>query len=200
MPTGYTCDLADKPITLRDFILRCSRAMGACISMREEPLDKPPPERFETSQYHADRATAARAELASVMRMDDAARERAAGRAFDEAETQRVTAIAKREQTSDAYEAMLASVKKWVPPTDDHVGLRDFMIDQLRSSIEYDCNPRYHRTEPCVRQTGAQWAAACIASLEAEIKRCDEAQAQEDERVAGRNAWLTALRASLPTK
>lgn len=200
MPTGYTADLADKPFTLRQFVMRCARAMGACISMRDEPFDMPIPDRFETSQYHATRATESRAELARVMAMDDVARERMAGCAFDQAETQRVMSIEKRVKTRNAYNAMLAEVVKWEPPSDDHVGLKDFMLEQLQSSIKWDTDPKYDRTEPCERLTGAAWAAAKIASLEAEIKRCDEAQAEEDQRVAGRNAWVAALRDSLPAK
>lgn len=43
MPTGYTEIIERKPdLTLREFVLRCARAMGACVMQRDEGLDSPP--------------------------------------------------------------------------------------------------------------------------------------------------------------
>ena len=53
MPTGYTLELYDgKDITFEEFVLKCARAFGALINMRDEPRDAPIPERFEPSYYH----------------------------------------------------------------------------------------------------------------------------------------------------
>ena len=38
MPTGYTLDLYNgKDITFEEFVLKCARAFGALIDMRDEP-------------------------------------------------------------------------------------------------------------------------------------------------------------------
>jgi hypothetical protein len=39
---------------------------------------------------------------------------------------------------------MLESAKSWVPPTEDHQSFRDFMIEQIESTIKVDGDPSYH--------------------------------------------------------
>lgn len=34
---------------------------------------------------------------------------------------------------------MLDQVQLWQPPTDDHMGLKEFMIQQIEESIKFDC-------------------------------------------------------------
>ena len=38
----------------------------------------------------------------------------------------------------------MESAKSWVPPTEDHEGVRDYMIDQLEITIKADGDPSYH--------------------------------------------------------
>ena len=73
MPTGYTAIIDDNPkVSFSDFVLRCARGMGACITMREEPNDTPIPERFEPSDYYRDRVERLRGTLARLSSMSDA--------------------------------------------------------------------------------------------------------------------------------
>ena len=53
MPTGYTAMLTEeKEITFEDFALKCARAFGALIEMRDESLDAKIPEEFKVTEYH----------------------------------------------------------------------------------------------------------------------------------------------------
>jgi len=39
MPSGFTSDIYDgKKITFKDFTLKCARAFGACIHLRDDPI------------------------------------------------------------------------------------------------------------------------------------------------------------------
>jgi hypothetical protein len=41
MPTGYTAGVADGTITeFREYALLCARAFGACIMLRDEPVEE----------------------------------------------------------------------------------------------------------------------------------------------------------------
>ena len=42
---------------------------------------------------------------------------------------------------------ILKDVQKWHPPTTEHKGIKDFMIDQIEKTIDSDCETKYHYEE-----------------------------------------------------
>ena len=55
MPTGYTYYIENGNITTaKDFIMLCTRAFGALISMRDEPLSTPIPQEIKADTQYAD--------------------------------------------------------------------------------------------------------------------------------------------------
>lgn len=69
MPSGYTSDIYEgKDISGKDFILKCARAFGATIMMRDEPLDKEIPV-FEPSTYYIEVLEKAKNELEKYKKM-----------------------------------------------------------------------------------------------------------------------------------
>lgn len=196
MPTGYTAAVADG-ITFEQFVLRCSRAMGALILMRDEPMDAPIPDRFEPSDYHQKKIEEATALIAKLDGMDGEEVETLASEDFD-AEMKRYTdRIAKDRDLRGKYEAMLGQVQAWTPPTKDHEGFKTFMVKQLQESIEFDCNERYYDERRPQKKTGEQWLDEQIANARRDIEYHTKNHAEEVERTEGRNAWLEALRGSL---
>lgn len=198
MPTGYTAAVQSGEITeLRDFALRCARGMGALVMMRDEPMDAPIPERFEPSRYNADRLAEVQAELDAVTTMS---REEAATEA-DKAYHAGCVAFDKRqierEKQARQYEAMIAKVEAWEPKAE---GIREFMLDQLRQSLDFDCKP-VRADSPFSgkpkRQTGEEWRAAKVEELTRSIAYHAKANAEEIARTEDRNRWLNDLRASL---
>jgi len=65
--------------------------------------------------------------------------EQEAKRAYHEALKKREEFVKKNNLVRKRYEDMLSKVRKWKPPTPDHVDLKKFMIQQLEDSIEFDC-------------------------------------------------------------
>lgn len=197
MPTGYTSDIyEDKEVTLRDFILRCARGMGALVMMRDDPLDAPIRE-FEPSDYHAKAIAATRARLDALadMRADEIERqaEGAHAKAFDLWRQRRDERLVLR----DRYEAMLNEVKAWQPPTPDHEGLRKFMVEQLEESIRFDCSSKFD--EPPVREPTGAWFTQQVQKAQHDLDYHVEENAKEVARTAERNAWVRALKESLPS-
>lgn len=76
MPSAYTAPVQDGKITeFKDFAILCARAFGACIDMRDDPLDKPIPEAFSPVTKHYDEALAtATNKLAALRAMTDPAK------------------------------------------------------------------------------------------------------------------------------
>lgn len=196
MPTGYTADIKDG-INFKTYAMNCARAFGACVTLRDEPGGgENIPDEFTPSDYHAKAAQNARQELAALLNLTPDQRERRASKAWDAAETSRLMYLEDKRKQREAYEAMLAKVNAWKPPTPEHTGLHEFMRTQIEQSIDFDCGGDYGKT-PTPRLTGEQWAAQEEARLNRDIAYHEKEHAAEVARAASRTAWMRALRAAL---
>jgi len=192
MPTGYTARVTDET-TLADFALSCARAFGALIELRDEPMDAPIPDVFEVSQYH--RESLARAE-AKLRKLETTTPEKADAllRSEYEAALKHYEKSAAENRAQRAmYERLLAKVQVWVAPTESHVGLKDFMIQQLQTTIEHDC---YEPTPPKL-QTAKEWLAESLKSARWSVDYHRKGWADDQARAAERTAWIRDLRKSL---
>lgn len=195
MPTGYTHAI-EKGIDFKTFALSCARGMGALIMMRDESADAPIPERFEPSDYHTKKLEEARSTLAKLESMTKEEAEQAAELDFSTKVQDRDNAIWKAHELRRKYEAMLAKVKAWVPPSPDHEGLRRFMAEQIIQSIDFDCSTSYW-DKPVQRLSPMEWLASSQVAAMKDIAYHEREHASEVERTVARNAWVKALRESL---
>lgn len=197
MPTGYTAAVEDGTITtLGDYAMRCARAFGMLIEMRDDPLDAPIPERFEPqTAYYDEMIVEARATLAEVdgLSAADCAR-RAMTEHADALDRQRGYERDRAEHLR-RYEAMLEKIDAWrVPPDLDT--LRQFMRDQLLESIRFDCPPTSKR-EPATLMSGGEWRTNIIRKTRRDLDYYQEERQREIDRVAERNHMLALLRDTL---
>lgn len=199
MPTGYTAAVQDGTITdFPAFAMQCARAFGALITMRDDPFDAPVPERFEPrTSYHDERLAAASAALTELRALTPEQAEDRAYQAWKTATARHMDRERECAAQRERYEAMLAKVLAWDPPSPDHTELRTFMADQLRQSIDFDCG---HSSPAPGRMMGPAWLAAEMAAAERDLAYHAKARAEEVDRAAGRTRWVAALRASLATK
>ena len=194
MPTGYTLDLYDgKDLTFEEFALKCARAFGALISMRDEPIDAPIPERFEPSDYHLKELEKAKKRLKEIKEWNEDKAKQEAERAYQEALKKREEFIKKNKLIRKRYEDMLSKVREWKPPTPDHVDLKKFMIQQLEDSIAFDC----FIPEMPQRLSGEEYKEQQIKKALNDIDYHEREYAKEVNRVHERNKWLLLLRESL---
>ncbi len=200
MPTGYTADVESGKVTgFRQFALKCARAFGACVEMRDDDIDKLPPEDgFKPSSYHAEQLAKAQAEKAKLLKMTDA--KKASG-----AEKQYQDALEFWQQTQDnyrvvrsRYEAMLAKSQAWTPPTEEHNSFKTFMIEQLQKSIRsdvHDDNDEYNKKP--VKMSPEAWFKSQVKSADRDIEYHAKHNAEDIERASGRSKWIKDLYASL---
>lgn len=196
MPTGYTYDLYDgKNIEFPDFVMKCARAFGALIEIRDDPMDAAIPDKFEASSYHAEQLEKAEADVARIKTWDDTEADRQAWLAYDRAQREYEESLAKRAAMRERYEAMLVQVKAWTPPTSEHQGLKDFMAKQLEESIDFDCGTDC-LTVP-ERLTGAAYKEQRLHSARRNVSYHTEHGEADKKRAEERTAWVRALRQSL---
>jgi len=198
MPTGYTDVVGKGEITdFTKFALRCTRAMGVSIMQRDESIDVPLRVRETVSEYERNNLTEAKAEYLEVAgwSLEQWAAEQR--REHDEWVRGEEESLAKQADTIANYRRMLVEVLAWQPPTEEHEGLKKFMVEQLEESIKFDSwkssgvremtDPVLYRDERIARKAQAVRDAA---------KSLRDAEA----RVASRNKWVDDLLASLPNK
>ena len=196
MATGYTADLHDgKDVSFNDFILKCTRAMGVAIMQRDESIDSPLREEEDPETYHRDALATAIADLQTLRGLPiDEWRKREQG-ARAKASTVVLNAIRSCGEIRVRYESMLAEVEAWQPPTPEHQGLKDFMVEQLTTSIRFDCDITYLTISPAV--SAEEFKAARIAGVEKDVEYHRTKWESEQVRVDSRNRWVADLRASM---
>lgn len=197
MPTGYTEPVRSGEVTeFRDFAMQCARAFGALIMMRDEPSDAKIPEQFEPSTDYYDRELAeAQKTLIQIEGLTAAECQKRASEAHNQAVLAWEERREKRAGDRARYEAMLAKVRAWEPPSPDHVKFKEFMESQLTESIDFDCSDKWDDYPKF--QDGDDWRAATIKEARRKVEYHKEERRKEIECTEGRNTWVSQLRQSL---
>jgi hypothetical protein len=196
MPTGYTAKLMEHGETFPEFAMRCARAFGACIDMRDDSMDAPIPEKFEPSNYNAERLAESESTLANLLSIDDECKlQYGIGR--------RMKAVAIQQEILNSHTAenarldkMIAEVESWTPPTKDHQGLWKFMLEQLAMS-KHDLSYVRENLKSYGEKTPMQYYKEAVKSAKSDIEYHKKEQRKEEKRTNGRNKWVRQLRESL---
>jgi hypothetical protein len=195
MPTGYTEKLMKTGMTFPEFAMLCARAMGACIMMRDEPLGAEIP-KFEPGDFNAKAAKESEVEYNRLAAMD-----RNEAVAFGNVKIRKnlnyyrkalTTLIKQNERLTE----MLEMVRAWQPPTPNHVGLKEFMVDQIGISIE---DPKFTVSELeswAIKDPLIVWNEAKIDALD-DMELNKKEHVKEVHRTNARNAWVESLKYSL---
>jgi len=196
MPTGYTSNIEKGNITTgNDFLMLCAREFGACIEMRDEPLDTEIPEKCDTDDYYSNSLEEANQELKKYKSMTeiDAAAEVEAEYNKRQAEAQK--GIEKNKLIRERYMKILDEVKEWIPPTSEHTNLKDFAIKQIEMCLPED--KYWVEKKKIPKSTAKEWLSDNISSCLHDIEYYSKQMREEEERVNGRNKWISDLRDSL---
>jgi len=194
MPTGYTADI-EKGISFKEFTLRCARSFGACIMQREDGM-RDLPKLQEPSDYHLNSYTKDEVELEKIEEMDENQCSFMANKEYTEAKDSNQRYVKKKRSLKLKYLEMLTKVNEWNVPTDDYIGLRTFMQEQIQKSIEWDCSAGYTPSAP-VLLSGKEWKSENIKFLRDSISRQKKSHKKKVERTNERNKWITGLYCSL---
>jgi hypothetical protein len=199
MPTGLTAAIYEnrEGYSFEDFVWRCARHMTPLISMRDADEDAPIPERFDPeTEYHRNALFASEQRLQQVKAMDVDAAQAAADAEYEKAITTYEKIDAERLALRDRYVRMIEQVKAWEPPTENHLPLKELMLDQLEQSMRDDTE-RGQSRDAIERLDGVEWRERMVSKLSSEVVHYQDEIDAENERTKFRNEWLRQLRESL---
>jgi len=194
MPTGYTSRIKDG-ISFKEYALGCAKAFGALIEMRDEPFDKPIPDSFPVSDYHTKKIFEAEEEIEALGGYNESLAKDGAEKEYKEELDHYKKYLNEKTELKEKYNSMLAKVNAYQPPTSEHTGYKDFMIEQIKTSIDFDCSAAY-TTIPKLK-TPLDWYNSKKTRLLKDLAYHQEQNAKEIERTNARNLWISQLKKSL---
>lgn len=196
MPTGYTHQLAENAsMSFADFTWACARQFGAFINQKDASMNAPSVLKEEPSSYHAVELKDATRKLAMFKKLNNQRKHRWAELKLTEELNSANESIASAACTEYAYKAMLDQVEGWQPPTKDHQGLKDFMIQQLVDSIKRDGIHEYKIKirMKILQKSPEQQIEEHIKSLQADIEYHKKHLAEDTKQIDARNKWKQDL-------
>ena len=203
MPTGYTAGIIDGTTeTFQDFAKICMRAFGATIYMRDEKMDKEYEPRTP-SDYHTKALEKAKEKLKQAEIFTDAELIEMRTKDLEESKKYHLESIAKTKVVRAKLEEFLVKAIEFKAPTPEHEGLRKFMIEQLQSTINFDCKTDYHdkalsQVEMELKNIDAnQIRFSMIADANEDIAYHLKEHKEELKRCAESNVWVETLLGSL---
>lgn len=195
MPTGYTSNIKDG-ISFNQFIMSCARAFGALITMKDESYLAKIPKKFKPSDYHAKKIKEAQKQFEKLEKMSTEKATKLSNKASDLEISNNLKEIKEHNDLSQKYNNMLSEVEKWQPPTPGHQDLKNFMKEQIKDSIKWDCCTEYYLRK--VKVLSAQeWLTNEKQKSLKDIDYHTKENQKEIAMVGKRNEWVEALRKSL---
>lgn len=200
MPTGYTAYIQDGSITeFKDFAIKCARAFGACITMRDDSMDAEIPEKFESDHYYENALNKANEDLIRWQKYSRGAKLKLFDKYIVSTLSIETKAIEEKMLHKDRYEKMLQKVRKWNPPSSDHIEFKNFMISQIEDSIKWDCDTKYNqeRIDKANTISFEEWCKIELDNIKWNIEYYSANLTKEKENLDSRNKWISQLRKSL---
>jgi hypothetical protein len=191
--------LVEKGQTFEEFILTCAKAFGACIEMRDDPLDTPIPDKFKGDSYYEKEMERSAVELKKLESMSESARVKLG----TERRQKNLDSIEDRLKEIDVQNArvtnMVVLVNKWEPPSHDHVELKVFMLEQLKLSFN---DPVYWRNMKKLvsSKSPVQYYMDEVNTTKEHIEYASKNHMEDLERLKERNLWIKQLRDSIKMK
>jgi hypothetical protein len=198
MPTGYTSEIGTKDnLTFKEFTLKCARAFGACLHQRDDDSNILP-QKQKVDNYHIDELNSAIKKLKAFKKTSKKVLRQKMENDFLKRNKDLLISIEKAHALQNKYELMLDKANFWTPPSQEHYGLKNFMIEQITESIKWDCSTSYQE-EGLVREQESfeEYYIDELKCLEKDIKYHEEKYNEEVERTNKANQWIEELYQSL---
>lgn len=203
MPTGYTAGILDGTITtFPEFAKLCMRAFGATVHLRDEGLDAEYEPRVP-SDYHEKAIESQKLKLEKANEYSESELILNKKAELEESKIYHLKGIEKAKQQSLLMNKILSEVKTWEPPTGEHVNLKEFMVEQITSTLDFDCKTDYHDNEllrienELSKLNASEIRKELIESAKSQLEYHEKNYAKEVERCNESNKWVSDLLGSL---
>lgn len=146
MLTFYVAPLLDSDgnESFKTFALRCARAFGALVEMREQPLSNGTPRELPSIDltYYQRQIQKEERELTRLLAFADSEKREHGQRKINADIIVYENMLVKDHRENEILNAMIEKVDAWRPPTADHVELQKFMHEQLTICLNNDSYAR----------------------------------------------------------
>lgn len=200
MPTGYTSKIVDGKITtLKDFAMVCSKA----FLIHERDSDSDDISHIEPSDHYNKKIQQTKSDIDKLNSKFDGELIQEEKERLENRKVELKNIIDDKNELSIKLNKMLSDAKNFKIPTEDHKGIADFMIQQLESTIEADCDTKYY-------YDGLDHVNFRLSVLNADVLRMNIKKELEDnlitytkyyeeelERCFKTNKWIDELKESL---
>jgi hypothetical protein len=193
--TGYTHEVAEKGMTLENFILSCARAFGACVTLRYDNIDKAP-RVIKKDDYYEKQLIEVKKELEKWNKLTKTQQTKQVERERKESIASDVKCHKKNVIENERLMDMRNKVENWFPPTKNHYNLKKFMLEQIDMSL-HDLS---YYLESIKRQesiTTSELIKNKELYLSKDIEYYKKFAKESDETNNERNEWLEQLYKSL---
>lgn len=196
MSTGYTAGIIDGKInTFQEFAKLCMRAFGANMHMRDESLTT---EYFPDTphDYHKNALENANKQLEEVKNLSDVEIVKMKKEELEENRKNCIKNIEKKKIDKIKLDKMLKKAQSYNPPTSEHEGIKEFMIEQLEITIRSDTDMTFYqkelkKTNNQIKNINAQiLRKKIIKRIKEDINYHLEKQKEEIDRCNKNNKWV----------
>lgn len=199
MPTGYTYSVQNGEVTeLKEFMLSCAKGVGAFIHMRDDGTSSGIKYR-EVGEYYLRRLENTKREFEEFKLLSDEEIQKQLDESYERRVKEQKEGLKRFDEQKQRYLDMIDKVKEWMPPTEDHVKLKEFALEQLNGSLEFDCSDssrNYYLQEP-VKDTVEEYKSYKIKSYLKDLEYYSKRYRDELESVEKANKWIRDLIESL---
>lgn len=195
MPTGYTAKVQDGKITeVKDYILGCARNFGALIHMRDDNLDTEIRHK-KPDYYYLRTYNKSLEELEKFKKLTDEEIQKTLDEDYENALKNNEVQLKRMKDEKQRYLNMIEKVNNWEPPTEEHINLKTFALNQLQISLESDCSDRlmeYYSEKP-IKPTVEEYKKVRLIHLEEEILYYKKNYEENIKTVNEVNKWIDDL-------
>jgi hypothetical protein len=203
MASGFTSEILNGNVkTLNDFIVTCSKGFGATAHQQSEPLNTPLRDAV-ADETNKKAAAKLKRQLKKFKLMTDEELHADEEKALNKSKQHFVDKIELMKEAKKKCAELLLEAQLWTPPTDEHKVVKDFMIKELKSVIDFDCDIKPVNT--LIEDIDGRLATIDvkeirnkqIESFEQQIDYHTQTYKMDVLHVEQSNNWLSELKQSL---
>lgn len=194
MPNGITAPISEgKDITAAEFILRCAKQFGGLSHMREDSLDAPIVPRETSTKRYDENIARVQKELDYYNSISIDTVEELVEESYKDEVALYNKRVAEKTELRARYQALIDKVIAWEIPSEEHTKLKEFALNQLVESIDWDCKVY----EEPKKMSAQEWLDTHIESRQRNLNFWKKQREDDIKSVEGANKWAADLVNSL---
>lgn len=140
MASGYSQEVLNGNVTtLKQFASVCAMGLGATAHQKDEALNTPI-RKAVVGKHHNKAIRELKSNLKDFKEVTDKQLHKDEKKALSETKEHYLKKIVLVKAAKKKCSALLLDAQLWEPPTDNHVVVKEMMIEHLKETIEFDCD------------------------------------------------------------